>query len=256
MILSVKIVFYILVEKMSVNLMDKRYFIFGIMFLLLISCVSASYDFSVSVQDTFNSTAISPFYMSINLPSSRMVDYIFNDSTIDFDSDRFNNESNVVDSFGNNDGEFKIQASAYYPFNGNANDESVNSNNGTVTGATLTTDHLGTANNAYSFDGNDYITTDLLESELFDASKKLTIHSIFKSTSNGQRMIFSTGQSGDNRLYAWTNGDILLVNIGNNSVSTGVTITEGQWYYLTVVIDGLNAEIYLGNSNVQSKSFS
>jgi len=34
---------------------------------------------------------------------------------------------------------------AYYPFNGNANDESGNGNNGTVNGATLTADRFGNA---------------------------------------------------------------------------------------------------------------
>ena len=47
---------------------------------------------------------------------------------------------------------------AYYPFNGNANDESGNGNHGTVYGATLTTDRNGNANSAYSFDGvDDYV---------------------------------------------------------------------------------------------------
>ncbi len=47
---------------------------------------------------------------------------------------------------------------AYYSFNGNANDGSGNSNNGTVYGATLTADRFWNANSAYSFDGvNDYI---------------------------------------------------------------------------------------------------
>jgi len=46
----------------------------------------------------------------------------------------------------------------YWPFNGNANDESGNGNNGTVNGATLTADRNGVAGNAYNFDGvNDYI---------------------------------------------------------------------------------------------------
>ena len=46
----------------------------------------------------------------------------------------------------------------YYPFNGNANDESGNGNHGTVHGATLTTDRFGTPNSAYKFDGiDDYI---------------------------------------------------------------------------------------------------
>jgi len=41
----------------------------------------------------------------------------------------------------------------WWPFNGNANDESGNGNNGTVNGAALTTDRFGNANKAYNFDG-------------------------------------------------------------------------------------------------------
>jgi hypothetical protein len=44
---------------------------------------------------------------------------------------------------------------AYYPFNGNANDESGNGNHGTVHGATLTEDGFGNPNSAYAFDGID-----------------------------------------------------------------------------------------------------
>jgi hypothetical protein len=48
----------------------------------------------------------------------------------------------------------------WWPFSGNANDESGNGNNGTVNGATLTTDRFGNVENAYSFDGvSDYIQT-------------------------------------------------------------------------------------------------
>jgi len=48
----------------------------------------------------------------------------------------------------------------WWPFNGNANDESGNGNNGTVNGATLTIDRFGNANSAYSFDElDDYINT-------------------------------------------------------------------------------------------------
>ncbi len=47
---------------------------------------------------------------------------------------------------------------AYYPFNGNANDESGNGNDGIVNGATLIEDRFGNYNCAYDFDGkNDYI---------------------------------------------------------------------------------------------------
>jgi hypothetical protein len=48
----------------------------------------------------------------------------------------------------------------WWPFNGNANDESGNGNHGTVNGATLTSDRNGAGNKAYNFDGiNDYIQT-------------------------------------------------------------------------------------------------
>ena len=45
----------------------------------------------------------------------------------------------------------------WWGFNGNANDESGNGNNGTVNGATLTSDRFSNANSAYSYDGNDWI---------------------------------------------------------------------------------------------------
>ena len=48
---------------------------------------------------------------------------------------------------------------AYFPFCGNANDQSANLNNGIVNGPTLTSDRFGNANSAYEFDGsNDYIS--------------------------------------------------------------------------------------------------
>jgi hypothetical protein len=43
----------------------------------------------------------------------------------------------------------------WWPFNGSADDESGNNNNGSIFGATLTTDRLGSLNSAYAFDGND-----------------------------------------------------------------------------------------------------
>jgi len=44
---------------------------------------------------------------------------------------------------------------AWWSFSGDANDESGYDNNGTVYGATLTTDRFGEPESAYSFDGED-----------------------------------------------------------------------------------------------------
>jgi len=50
---------------------------------------------------------------------------------------------------------------AYYPFDGNAQDESGNGNHGTVHGATLTENRFGNTESAYVFDGiNDSISVD------------------------------------------------------------------------------------------------
>ena len=75
-----------------------------------------------------------------------------------------------------NDGEYRINATAYYPFNGNANDESVNSNNGVVVGATLTTDRFGNENNAYNMGNN--------------SSNKIEISSISLNMSNSTNETF------------------------------------------------------------------
>lgn len=51
----------------------------------------------------------------------------------------------------------------YWPFNGNANDESGNGNNGTVNGAILSLDRFGNNNKAYNFNGvSDFISTSFL----------------------------------------------------------------------------------------------
>ena len=48
---------------------------------------------------------------------------------------------------------------AYYPFNGNANDESINNNDGIIVGASFTSDRFGNENSALSFDGDgDWVT--------------------------------------------------------------------------------------------------
>ena len=77
---------------------------------------------------------------------------------------------------------------SYYPFCGNANDESGNGNNGTVNGATLTTDRFGNTNSAYSFNGinccgtPDPVQEIVITDTLLDLSKDFTISCWMKST--------------------------------------------------------------------------
>jgi Concanavalin A-like lectin/glucanases superfamily len=58
---------------------------------------------------------------------------------------------------------------AYYPFNGNANDESGNGHDGLVYGATLAPDRFGNPERSYRFNGiSDYIWTNITASDFTD----------------------------------------------------------------------------------------
>ncbi|MBF0451146.1 MAG: hypothetical protein HQK75_10615, partial [Candidatus Magnetomorum sp.] len=87
---------------------------------------------------------------------------------------------------------------AYYPFNGNANDESGNNNHGTVYNATLTTDRNGINQSAYSFNGLDkwIELTDFDVPETFSIAMWLNTG----STSN-QAYIGKAGATGNTDLF-------------------------------------------------------
>jgi len=98
---------------------------------------------------------------------------------------------------------------AYYPFNGNANDESPNLNNGIVVGATLTTDMNGTQNKAYSFNGTtDYIkiTGALPVTNLFTIS-----FWAYSENANGYSNILCDGSSS-------AGGNDFLINFRGNNI--------------------------------------
>jgi hypothetical protein len=62
----------------------------------------------------------------------------------------------------------------WYPFNGNANDESGNNLNGVVYGASLANDRFGSVNKSYSFNGtSNYI--EVADNSLLDITGSITI---------------------------------------------------------------------------------
>ncbi len=72
---------------------------------------------------------------------------------------------------------------AYFPFNGNANDESVNNNNGTIYGATLTADRFGNDSSAYYFNGINHDYIDCGNDTSLDITESLTISAWIKPDS-------------------------------------------------------------------------
>ncbi len=132
----------------------------------------------------------------------------------------------------------------WYPFNGNANDESGNNNNGTVNGATLTTDRNGNTNKAYDFNGNSsYISTNNspLINPPFTITAWVLLDSISLPTINP---IISLGQSGSNFLKKMylspdlgSNGTPSIGTVGANDItSTNSLFTNGLWKQIAVTV--------------------
>ena len=108
---------------------------------------------------------------------------------------------------------------AYYPFNGNANDESVNENNGTVNGATLSTDRFGNESSAYNFNGtNNYISVDAANF----LNNNYTYVLWFKSISNipigANSALMSIGESGGMQMVCVSNQYVVQSNTGTGGI--------------------------------------
>jgi len=143
----------------------------------------------------------------------------------------------------------------YYPFNGNANDESGNGNNGTVYGASLSTDRFGNNNKAYNFDGsNDYVSniismnsTDSLTICLwYNSPIPMNIsstHFEMWEAGNEQNQIhlnFSYNSSSA-YLYTWITG------IGQADDSFGPR-SFNEWHFVAIIKAGTTETVYIDNS--------
>ncbi len=124
---------------------------------------------------------------------------------------------------------------AYYPFSGNADDESGNGKDGTVNGAVLAADRFDDADSAYSFNGtNQYIQTPLTSNQL-----PLSFSVWFKSTANwGERSIVDSdvsGLGGHSLISGWWVGDDELdIEYHPGGVNTGFSIDVDTWYHAVV----------------------
>jgi hypothetical protein len=136
--------------------------------------------------------------------------------------------------FSNTTNRLKEGLIANFPFNGNANDLSVNGNNGTVFGATLTTDRFGLLDRAYLFDGvDDYILvpnspslnsmTDEFSVSLWVTTENLLCNLLSKGTGSSPSL---SDYEGNLELSFFTNGGILVSN--NRSIFLAPYLPPGN----------------------------
>lgn len=124
----------------------------------------------------------------------------------------------------------------YYPFNGNADDESGNGYHGTIIGATLTSNRFGEQSKAYIFDGiNDYIKVPI------NLPETQYTYSLWFKTNNPNTGISSVrdtdlGPSNDRNI--WLNSGDVNHRLWNNQTITtsGTNYADNLWHHLVIVV--------------------
>ena len=152
----------------------------------------------------------------------------------------------------------------YWPFNGNANDESGNGNNGTVNGATLAIDRNGNENSAYSFDG--YTSISVLHNLSLNIIGNLTLSAWFLSDGppnfRTNHMIVTKRSPAEFNTFPYA----MCINYqfgipsdykkpmftsassypdGYQYLQSNQDISNGIWNHIISVVNGDNLKIYL-----------
>jgi len=129
---------------------------------------------------------------------------------------------------------------AYYPFNGNAKDESGNGNDGEVNGATLVDGRNGNSNSAYNFDGiDDYI--DLAPLPL-TSNKALTVlfcAKLDRSKKNRNYLIDLRNSSSHGKTLSLSHngygaGKISFASYGLKWLRGSIEVPVSQWNFIAL----------------------
>jgi Concanavalin A-like lectin/glucanases superfamily/Secretion system C-terminal sorting domain len=148
---------------------------------------------------------------------------------------------------------------ASYPFNGAANDATGHGNNGTVNGATLTTDRFGNANSAYYFDGiDDYIEANADNLPTGNSTISLWFKADVGSIAAKPGLLGYGGNAGA------CPGNSLLMSIFNNTFTSqahcasnlaqyiSLSTPENNWYNWIVTTNGSTIKMYLNGRLVST----
>ncbi|MDB4089217.1 LamG domain-containing protein, partial [Flavobacteriales bacterium] len=153
----------------------------------------------------------------------------------------------------------------WWPFNGNANDNSGNGNNGVVHGATLTTDRFGNSNNAYNFIVNATAGWGNAENRIVVSSPSIPNTNSFTMSSwvvvDSKPSPYANRASSIMGRWGGAGQEIFRNQIFNNtsqlsiyqssawSITTGTDTLNPQWNHICLTYDGSRLTHYL-NGNV------
>jgi hypothetical protein len=141
----------------------------------------------------------------------------------------------------------------WWGFNGNANDQSGNGNNGTVNGATLTSDRFGNSNNSYGFNGsNNFISyNNIANLPIKNSSRTISLWFLLTPTSgyNDGYSLISYGSKnvngGLNDIFI--KADPALIEFNAHSCYTDnnpgtINSFSSTWHHLIVKYDSVSID--------------
>jgi hypothetical protein len=145
---------------------------------------------------------------------------------------------------------------AYYPFSGNADDESGNGSHGTVYGATLVADRFGNPNSAYQFDGVDDVI-DSGNSSYFNFGTGFTFTGWIKvSEFNGASIFMKKKKNYENKYLKLYNQRLmfyLYYTTGESTTGSG-SLPLNQWVHVAATYDGSFTKTYINGVFSVSRS--
>jgi hypothetical protein len=175
---------------------------------------------------------------------------------------------------------------AYYPFNGNANDESGNGNNGTVFGSTeLTNDRFDQVNSSYDFDLEEKSWGERNNEIYVPYSSQFNSNNLTVSAWVYPRSYFNPANPNDKNSriitraqygYSSPNGQVWGLDFNDNRtrgfilaqgsnaaqglaenrgiVTNNSPLTLNSWHHIIMTFDGENLKLYINNQLVANTS--
>ncbi|MBK9288585.1 MAG: LamG domain-containing protein [Flavobacteriales bacterium] len=150
----------------------------------------------------------------------------------------------------------------WWPFSGNANDESGTGNNGVVFGPTLALDRFGNVNQAYGFNGlSDYI--EIMDDASLDLENELSI-SVWFNTNDYTLPQYIINKSSNGTSDSWlldlsanpVNESEIRMLVGgltsNLPYSDPIIFSNGQWYHVLCTYDLQFVRFYVNGALVTS----
>ncbi|MDB9702162.1 gliding motility-associated C-terminal domain-containing protein [Flavobacteriales bacterium] len=228
-----------------------------------IAYANATGMYSMEVTDTNGCTAVDSVFVSIINDSILQNDTIIcKGDSLSLSVSQLQPQALTICNGNNLPNNLQTGLVGYWPFCGNANDESGNGNNGTVNGATLTTDRFGNANSAYDFDGvNDYLdfgNPTLLNPTPFSYSQSCWIKLVDYSAIQDPILSKRHQDNGNDWATALIKSDGKVSFFSDDkqhyttNFATSPVLDSSFWYQFTFVKNGYSYIMYMNGYLVDS----